>query len=429
MGFVRKIGRAIDDAVHDIGRGIDDLVRDVIPGGWVGVGALALLSIGISNPTLLGLAEEGALTAEALTSAGIDAAAVATDVAALTPEVLSATEAALASGVAPETIAIAASDGTLATLTAEELAGLGAIEGGGAAAGAAEGLLTAEELAGLGADAATAGTEVVGAVSPSLDTAAALADEAVASGGNLGSGSGLDAASIADEAVASGGGQVTGAVNPSAVDAAAAISDEAVASGGNLGSGAGGVEVVDLSGTGVPGAGAGTADPTLLQGAGNLASAVVDTLGVGGTAALLGGAAAASGLLGDGSGDTSTGSGDSSTSPYTWGLAQPLVDPGVNPGFIGKVASQPFYTSTNPTDAQYYWGVHNAINKMEDLNQYNNLPNAPATPWGAGRTAVGGQSQLNIPNFVSQYITNPAWTGVMNAAGPGYTASGPVTPR
>jgi hypothetical protein len=404
MGFVRKIGRAIDDAVHDIGRGIDDLVRDVIPGGWIGVGALALLSVGISNPTLLGLAEEGALTAEALTSAGIDAAAVATDVAALTPEVLSATEAALASGVAPETIAIAASDGTLATLTAEELAG-------------------------LGADAATAGTEVVGAVSPSLDTAAALADEAVASGGNLGSGSGLDAASIADEAVASGGGQVTGAVNPSAVDAAAAISDEAVASGGNLGSGAGGVEVVDLSGTGVPGAGAGTADPTLLQGAGNLASAVVDTLGVGGTAALLGGAAAASGLLDNGSGDTSTGSGDSSTSPYTWGLAQTLVDPGVNPGFIGKVASQPFYTSTNPTDAQYYWGVHNAINKMEDLNQYNNLPNAPATPWGAGRTAVGGQSQLNIPNFVSQYITNPAWTGVMNAAGPGYTASGPVTPR
>jgi hypothetical protein len=180
----------------------------------------------------------------------------------------------------------------------------------------------------------------------------------------------------------------------------------------------GGVPVVDA--VSVPGAGAGTPDPTLGTALGNLGSAVVDSLGPLGTAALLGGGAIATGLIN--SPGTAAGTNYAGSTPYEWGQATPLVSPGLNPGYIGMAASQPFYKTTNPTDAQFYWGAHNPVNTPADLDKYNNLPNAPATPWGAGPTAVGGQAQVNVPNFVNQYITNPAYAGVNSGTAPGYMA-------
>ena len=117
-GFIGDVLDGIGDAVEGVVDGIsdvladvDDFVNDVIPGGWLGVGAGALLAVGIYNPTLLGLAEEGALTAEALAAEGIDAAALAGEVAAVAPETAAAAEAALATGaVTPEAIATGAFD-------------------------------------------------------------------------------------------------------------------------------------------------------------------------------------------------------------------------------------------------------------------------------------------------------------------------------
>jgi hypothetical protein len=99
-----------------------------------------------------------------------------------------------------------------------------------------------------------------------------------------------------------------------------------------------------------------------------------------------------------------------------------LVNPGLNPGYLGYAASMPDYQSTNPTDAQYYWGVNAPVTNEQQLADYNKLPlGAPTTPWGAGATAVGGQAAFDPTQFINQYITNPAYAGVNNAAGPGYT--------
>ena len=97
-----------------------------------------------------------------------------------------------------------------------------------------------------------------------------------------------------------------------------------------------------------------------------------------------------------------------------------LVSPGLNPGWMNLGASKPFYNTTNPTQSQFYWGAHPYMNVMEDLKNYNVGTNAPTTPWGATNSAVGGQSNLNVPAFIQQYITNPAYAGVNNATGPGY---------
>jgi len=63
------------------------------------------------------------------------------------------------------------------------------------------------------------------------------------------------------------------------------------------------------------------------------------------------------------------------------------------------------------------------MTSLADLVNYNVGTQAPATPWGLTNSAVGGQSSLNVPNFVSQYITNPSYTSINNAAGTGYMPS------
>lgn len=309
---------------------------------------------------------------------------------------------------AADAAATGALEGAAAGLGADAAAGLGA---DAAASLGAESALSAEELAGLGADVTS------GAVVPGADAAAAAADEAVASGG-------------------AAGGEVVGAVDPAAADAAAAASDEAVASGGAAPvTDANGNILVDAGGPGqapvydavsTPGAGFGTPDPTLGAALGNYASAVADSLG---TAGLLGagalGGAALSGALTPSALSGNVGSG---TANYEWGQGTPLVDPGLNPGYIAHAASMPYYQNASPTQSEYYWGVHAPVNTAADLAHYNDQAGAPATPWGLAHSAVGGQDQFNPAQFVNQYILNPQWQGVNNATGPGYTAPGPAVP-
>jgi hypothetical protein len=135
----------------------------------------------------------------------------------------------------------------------------------------------------------------------------------------------------------------------------------------------------------------------------------------------------ASGLLGGNSQATGgNNSGYAGQAAWQWGQATPPVNVGLNPGFIGKVASVPYYNATTPTQSQYYWGAHPYAATANDLLNYNNIPSAPAVPWGQAYSAVGGTNQFNPANFVNQYITNPRYAGVNSGTAP--LPNGPVAP-
>jgi hypothetical protein len=54
---------------------------------------------------------------------------------------------------------------------------------------------------------------------------------------------------------------------------------------------------------------------------------------------------------------------------------------GLNPGWI---APPTYYKNTTPSQSQYYWGAHPyQPGPTFNASLYNQLPNAPATPWGA----------------------------------------------
>ena len=122
VGGVGDLVGGVVDAVSDTLASVDDFVNDVIPGGWVTVGAAALIASGIYDPELLASAEEGTLTSKTLANAGYDAVEVANNVATVAPEVVQTTQAALSSGVTPEMIA-------MANATADPIAALNAAAG------------------------------------------------------------------------------------------------------------------------------------------------------------------------------------------------------------------------------------------------------------------------------------------------------------
>jgi hypothetical protein len=43
---------------------------------------------------------------------------------------------------------------------------------------------------------------------------------------------------------------------------------------------------------------------------------------------------------------------------------------------------QPMYATTSPVQSQFYWGGHPYMPDYPSLQNYNNVPAAPATPWG-----------------------------------------------
>jgi len=77
----------------------------------------------------------------------------------------------------------------------------------------------------------------------------------------------------------------------------------------------------------------------------------------------------------------------------------PLVKGGLNPGFI---SATPYYQTTSPVQAQYYWGAHNY--SPAGVNLYNTpVAAAPVTPWGIQQ----GPSPLNIQQVINSQATNP----------------------
>lgn len=79
-GIVSAITDPISSALGTDGGGggllgglaqLDKTVGNTIPGGWATVGGAALMAAGIYDPTLLGMADAGTLTPQALTEAGV----------------------------------------------------------------------------------------------------------------------------------------------------------------------------------------------------------------------------------------------------------------------------------------------------------------------------------------------------------------------
>jgi hypothetical protein len=91
---------------------------------------------------------------------------------------------------------------------------------------------------------------------------------------------------------------------------------------------------------------------------------------------------------------------------------------------MGIAAKQPFYHDTTPNQAQYYWGQHPFASTMGDLANYNNVPTAPTTPWGAATSAVGGTQHMDVNQFIQRNIGTP----YAQAATTGSSALYPAVP-
>jgi hypothetical protein len=152
------------------------------------------------------------------------------------------------------------------------------------------------------------------------------------------------------------------------------------------------------AGAGLPGGTEGIAPPTVDVGStlgGTIGSGIGAAVGAGGTGTNTGGAVAPVSPMG----------------PMHWGSLPDLALPGLNPGFI---QAQPFYQTTSPVQAQYYWGNHPFINTAADLPNYNMIPNAPAQPWGL--------QQSYQPINLAQYLA------ALNQTGAAPAVAGPVAP-
>jgi hypothetical protein len=61
-----------------------------------------------------------------------------------------------------------------------------------------------------------------------------------------------------------------------------------------------------------------------------------------------------------------------------WGTVTPLVSPGMNPGYVHY---DPYYNTTSPVQAQYYWGAH-PVQTQPGQAQVGAIAGAGTTPWG-----------------------------------------------
>jgi hypothetical protein len=75
---------------------------------------------------------------------------------------------------------------------------------------------------------------------------------------------------------------------------------------------------------------------------------------------------------------------------------------GLNPGWITNVPAH--YVTTNPAQAQYYWGAHPyQPGSTFDPNLYNQTPNAPAEAWGAKQAQTAATADQILAAMKGQY--------------------------
>lgn len=99
-----------------------------------------------------------------------------------------------------------------------------------------------------------------------------------------------------------------------------------------------------------------------------------------------------------------------STYTLNWGTAPEVKIPtGLNPGWITNVPT--YYQTTNPAQSQYYWGGHPyQPGPTFNPSLYNQIPNAPTTPWGATHAQTAATAQDIMNQMYGQYpftVTGP----------------------
>ena len=127
------------------------------------------------------------------------------------------------------------------------------------------------------------------------------------------------------------------------------------------------------------------------------------------------------------------------TGSYTlnWGTPPTINLPGVNPGIYAQ-AVRPYYQGTE-IQPQYYWGKHPYARTEADLANYNVIPEAPAQPFGAQFSAVGGNRRMDVNQFIQNYMnpeyqagylgSQPQYAGIQGTRSPIQAApAGPVPP-
>jgi hypothetical protein len=97
-----------------------------------------------------------------------------------------------------------------------------------------------------------------------------------------------------------------------------------------------------------------------------------------------------------------------------WGTVNGLTQPGLNPGYMTFGGHPPpMYQTTNPVQSQYYWGMHPYMQTMENLGTYNNVPEAPATPFGIQQQ----QGPWNAQKFINETIGTPQYQAATQGSG------------
>ena len=114
--------------------------------------------------------------------------------------------------------------------------------------------------------------------------------------------------------------------------------------------------------------------------------------------------------------------------PVNWGSAEPLINPGVNPGFVGGPAQQPFYQTTSPVQSKYYYGTRPLIQTPDQIQPtLQDRTYAPVTPFGLQQMQQG--YDLNqVLNQINQTPLNPNFVGYNQYPTAGYQPIGPVIP-
>ena len=121
--------------------------------------------------------------------------------------------------------------------------------------------------------------------------------------------------------------------------------------------------------------------------------------------------------------------------PTEWGNAAELKNPGQNPGWFTGNFPAPAYQTTNPYQAQFYWGQHPYVGANQPREVYNQIP-AEAGTQGFGLQAGPSQYNTNqLINQINQTALDPNFVGYNQYPTQGYVApvpsnapTGPVLP-
>jgi len=90
--------------------------------------------------------------------------------------------------------------------------------------------------------------------------------------------------------------------------------------------------------------------------------------------------------------------------PTTWGTAKPVVNPGMNPGYLSNPNVVHPQLQGQGTQTNYYWGARPLIQNPADINQWNTAIPAEARAWGATSAQGVGANRMNLNSLINETL-------------------------